>query len=894
MAPWVLSRSRSKSFRAWFPGLILILCFSLAEAQLASAAGIQRTIPRQWEGFRLQQVESKIAPDLWEVVGAMRSLRPEQREELALLRADHINLPLFKLSGHNASLLQVYIHVRDTSALTLDILRRTGAQLELVNSDSRLIQARIPLDKVETFAELACVRKLSRPNYSICNVGKYTSAADNRMGTSRIRASQTDAAGNALDGKGVRIGVLSVGLFDTLFSPQGGNSDRRIASGDIPRRSPVDPNMFGAVRLFPSFAINTNDYMVPNPATLEFDPWRPIQGRMNNRMPVPTGALMLEALYDIAPGASYLFGDASTDEEFFRNRQTLVNQGAQILVDDAAFPGVGRYDGSSALSNQATQFVNLNDVVCITAVGDYTPPPSTGTPAVTAGKPIYINTYFNATSPNQGKNYHGFSRPDAVIRDETLEIAIDPTLGFFEAYLVWDDVWVNKNYKDGTEKQGQATDDIDMYIIDRATLNSTSPIAFSTLIQNGGAYNPVERIMTSNNSNDLSLVIHRKNIYDRRPTLMTLVITAGVVEEPNYITHGIPLCNSDALDVISVGAISLTPGTNIGSVDVIAEDTIPGRGIGPGAQYYNRFIQWRAGAQKPEVCCYDNVETFTGRERYPSDLDYYARGSSIAAAHVAGFCVLLRQKFPDLPAKSFLSILSSSTSPDGDPLHANAIPIMTSLLSYTNAPSYKRLEAENAYSNMFSGITTPRPILGPGYVRYLFNEGPGYWTSGPTSGSPYFLPEFSAESDRLVIKSNKMNTYGFWDSPVLRWPDAQTGELRSALDPSKLYCATIRIGTDQPDPQRVPDFRIRLISISNDEAVMLVVSGRTSEGLHAPSTPEGREYKLYYQPTPEVAAFGVRLAVDMINFHTTDDEKASLFINEMKFEELDTPTATAP
>jgi hypothetical protein len=767
--------------------------------------------------------------------------------------------------------------------------------MELVNAHSRLVQARIPLDKVEAFAELACVRKLSRPNYSICNVGKYTSAADNRMGTARIRASQTDAAGNTLDGTGVRIGVLSVGLFDNLFQPQGGNSDRRISSGDIPKRSLPDSSMFGAVRLFPSFAITTNDYSVPNPATLELEPWRPIQGRMNNRMPVPTGALMLEVLYDIAPGATYLFGDATTDEEFFRNRQTLVNQGVQILVDDAAFPGVGRYDGSSALSNQATNFVHLNDVVCITAVGDYTPPPVGSQNAVTAGKPIYINTYFNSITPNYGMNYHAFSAPNAVIRDETLEIAIDPTLGFFEAHLVWDDVWVNKNYKDGTEKQGQATDDLDLYIVDRATLDIASPIAFSTRIQNGAAYNPVERIITSNATSDLSLIIRRKNIYDRRPTLMTLVITAGVVEEPKYITHGIPLCNSDALDVISVGAISLTPGTNIGSVDITAEDTVPGRTIGPGAQYYNRFIQWRPGAQKPEVCCYDNVETFTGRERYPTDLDYYARGSSIAAAHVAGFCVLLRQKFPDLPAKSFLQLLSNTTSPDGDPLHANAIPIMTHLLSFQGAPAYKRLEAENAYSNMFSGISTPRPILGPGHVTYRFTDGPGYWTYGPLSGSPYALPEFSVESDRLVMKSNELRTYGYWDSPVLRWPDAQTGELRSALNPDKLYCATVRIGTDQPDPLRVPDFRIRLITISNDESIMLVVSGRTSEGgLHAPSTPQGRDYTIYYRPTPEAAPFGVRLAVDMINFHTTDDEKGSLFINEMKFEELDLPAPSAP
>lgn len=851
-------------------------------------------VPRHWEGTGLREAESKIAPDLWEVVGAMRSLRPAQRQELALLRADHITKPLFKISGSDASLLQVYIYVHDTSALTLDILRKSGARVELINADSRLVQARIPLDAVETFAELACVRKLSRPNYSICNVGQYTSAADNRMGTALLRASQTDGAGKALDGSGVRIGVLSVGLFDNLYASQGGNSDARIRSGDIPSNPFANTNNFGAVRLFPSFS-STTDYMIPNYAALNFDPWHPVFARLNNQRVVPTGALMLEVLYDIAPGATFLFGDASTDEEFFRNRQTLVAQGAQILVDDAAFPGVGRYDGSSALSNQATNFVHLNDVVCITAVGDYTPPPAVASRAVTAGKPIYINTYFNGTTPNYGRNYHGFSAPDAVIRDETLEIAIDPVLGFFEAYLVWDDVWVNKNYKDGTQNQGQATDDMDIYIVDRKTLEITSPIAFSTLIQNGGAYNPVERIITSNRSFDLSLIIRRKNTNDRRPTLMTLVITAGIVEEPHYITHGIPLCNSDAIDVISVGAISLTPGNNVSSVNVVSEDTIPGRDIGPGARYYNRFIQWRPGAQKPEVCCYDNVETFTGRERYPSDLNYYARGSSIAAAHVAGFCALLRQKFPDMPAKSFLTHLTNTSSPDGDPFHANAIPIMTDLLTLQGAPAYKRLEAENTYSNLLTGIIAPRPILGPGHVTYRFTEGAGHWTYGPSSGSPYPLPEFAVESDRLVMKSNQSQTYGYWDSPVMRWLDAQTGELQSALNPNKLYCATVRIGTDQPDPLRVPDFRIRLITISNDESIMLVVSGRTSEGgLHAPSTPEGREYKIFYQPTPEVAPFGVRLAVDMINFHTTDDTKASLYINEVRFEEFDSPAPYLP
>lgn len=915
----------------------------------AIASGLKAVMPLQPDVSLAPPAAGKMTPDLTSLLGALRAMSPEEREWVSSSRADHLAVPVYRTAGANASYLQVYVEVTEISGDTLHQLRNEGFAVEYVVSDSRIVQGFAPLDSVECVAELPCVVRVSRPYYSLCNTaqetasqGQYVTRGDQLMETDFMRTSA------GLNGEGVTIGVMSVGLFNQTFQPVGPAeaswSDRRIVSRDIPAEYPDvgddrDVKNFGGVEVYPS--ANLAWLMVPSvtygellflPSDLALDPdsgspvdyyqQRPVVwGTAGNEVRA-AGAMMLEVVHDLAPNARLLFGSARTDVEFYLQRERLVENGADVIVDDVAFPGLGRYDGTSALSKRATEIVREENIVYITAVGDYTPPTPSPTPSPTPtpvgatpqptpppdysvsanGKPLFLNTFFNSNPHATIQKFHAFNDPTDPHRDETLEISADPTLGFFEAYLVWDDVWVNPQYgyTDGEEKfqldyyqpVGRASDDFDLYIVDRDTLDISRPLAFSNNLQNGRSDNPVERVVTINNSIPMSLVIRRKNPLDNRPTFMTLVITAGSVEEPDYLTHGIPLCNNDALGgVLSVGSVDLRKP----SLDFVTDDTIPGLDPGPGAKRYNRFLQWRPGSQKPDVCCYENVETYTSQSYSDPTSRYYARGTSIAAAHVAGFCALLRQMRPTLHAQQYLGILTNTkpVAGDTDPLHANAIPISveTSRL-YGNAPVYKRLEAGNVYRNLLTAPT----VLGESSAATTvqqFEQGQGLWTHGPLTGSPFALPVFEARDGKLVLRATQVNTFGYWESPILTYVDSASGAPSSSLNANRLYRLTVRMSSSQSDPNKVPDFRIRLITSSVDEVAEIVVNSVSLDGANAPRDNQPKTYSLYYQPTPEAALYGVRVAIDMIHFNTHDDSTAELFIEQVNFEQLDLP-ATPP
>ncbi len=877
---------------------------SLLWPSTGHAAGVRRTVPLQPAAVQPAST-GKLSPDLLQLAGRLRSIAPGERARLSRLRASHTELPVFRATGPEASYIQVYLTLTDVTPETLKALQEEGVLIQLVQEEESLVQGFVRLDDLECLADLTVVQSITRPNYSICNSmqepeplyqGKYGEETQDFMDLAELRQA-------GLDGSGVTIGVLSVGLFDSIFGaedvfdPFGNYADKRVVSGDLPL---VDPNGFqwdfGGIffvqasdSLFYHETIPVINRIVPphpdwQPGLPEGDFYqqRPVFWRVTDDRERANAAVMYEIVYDMAPKAQLLFGPARTDVEFHLSRESLLQPGYRtgVIVDDVAFAGIGRYDGTSPLSKRATEIVRDNNIVYVTAVGDYTPPETGATEAVASGKPLFINTFFNPDPRNTYQKFHGFNHPTESYRDETLEIEVDPELGFFEAFLVWDDTWVNDKYytenpiKEGAH--GRATDDIDMYVVDTEIMDITTPIAASTFNQDGRSRNPYERIVVGNTGRNMSLLIRRRATFDNRPTFMTLVITAGVVLEPQYLTHGVPLCNSDAIGgVISVGAL--------GSPELIENFTVPGYSPGPGASKYKRFLQWRPGEQKPDICVQDRIATYTGEERSPlGGINFRGRsvglGTSAAAAHVGGFCALLRQAFPEVPASQYHEIL---TRVGVDPLTSNAVPILTEISAlYGNAPVYLRLEPANVISNPINSTAQTLEM------RYDLVENPGLWTSGPTSDSPFALPQFEYADGHLILRSTQHETFGYWESPILVYIDPDTETPSTLLDADRLYRVRLRIGSDQDNANTVPDFRLRLITSSADEVAEIVVNSMTPEGTNAPTVGEPRDYLLYYQPTPEAASFGVRVAVDMINFSTRDDPNGAIYIHEVELEEL--------
>ena len=237
---------------------------------------------------------------------------------------------------------------------------------EVMNSvpGYRSIRARLPLEAVETLAELDAVSWIAPASPAVTNraalsrglVRKATAAANNKVNTSEGDAAHDVARARdeyGVDGTGVGIGVLSNG-FATLAERQ--------ATGDLP----------GAVMMLPGQEGSGDE-----------------------------GTAMLEIVHDLAPGAHLYAATAlGSEASFAANIEALCTAGADVIVDDVFyFVEPAFQDGIVAQGvNKATEAGcfhfssagnagNLNDGTAGVWEGDFVPsestdlPPSVITPA---------------------------------------------------------------------------------------------------------------------------------------------------------------------------------------------------------------------------------------------------------------------------------------------------------------------------------------------------------------------------------------------------------------------------------------------------------------------------------------------------------------------------------
>ena len=70
--------------------------------------------------------------------------------------------------------VQVYIHLENTVDETLQQIRKTGATIEIVNSDWNVLQAWVPVRVLDSVSALRGVRKITSPDYGVYNTGSVT------------------------------------------------------------------------------------------------------------------------------------------------------------------------------------------------------------------------------------------------------------------------------------------------------------------------------------------------------------------------------------------------------------------------------------------------------------------------------------------------------------------------------------------------------------------------------------------------------------------------------------------------------------------------------------------------------------------------------------------------
>ena len=181
--------------------------------------------------------------------------------------------------------VQVYIHLENTDDDTLQELRDLGADIEIANSDAKVVQAWVPTTALDDIAALDAVEEITAPDYGQTKAGRIVTEGDGIHRADLVRAF------SGLSGRGVKVGAISDGV-DARGTAQ--------SSNDLPDSIEIDPG---------------------NPGSDD------------------EGTALLEIIHDLAPSAQLAFSGPETSLDMVESILWLANEafdgeGADIIVDD--------------------------------------------------------------------------------------------------------------------------------------------------------------------------------------------------------------------------------------------------------------------------------------------------------------------------------------------------------------------------------------------------------------------------------------------------------------------------------------------------------------------------------------------------------------------------------
>jgi hypothetical protein len=128
--------------------------------------------------------------------------------------------------------VEVYVHA-DPSAANLEALKQAGATVQLWDAKQKLVQALIPVTRLNAIAALSFVSAVRPPVYGVVHTGSVTTQGDSLLKADEVRSQLH------VDGSSVRVGVLSDGMAGvfatgcTACGPVSGTPSP-IATADLP------------------------------------------------------------------------------------------------------------------------------------------------------------------------------------------------------------------------------------------------------------------------------------------------------------------------------------------------------------------------------------------------------------------------------------------------------------------------------------------------------------------------------------------------------------------------------------------------------------------------------------------------------------------------------------
>jgi hypothetical protein len=526
---------------------------------------------------------------------------------------------------NNDAEVQVYILVTEVTDQNLRELQDAGVRIELQDKRQRIVQARIPVTRLEEVGALPFVRFVRLPDYGVRQTGSVDTQGDAILKADQVRSML------GVDGTGVRVGVISDGIngiFATGCTTCDGVSGGPIATDDLP--SATGTRNASGVLTSVSGGITARSFRSDGD----------LEGHMPGCVEPGCGAegtAMLEIVHDLAPGAQLSFANADTSLEFPQAVNWLAAN-TDVVVDDIGFFGMP-YDGTSAVSTNTANALNnsANPVrAYFTAVGNsarehyqgvFVDSGTDGTPFVGLPGDLHL---FQPTADTSDVLGLGSTVTDQIHLPAGAAVVVS---------LIWNDPF------------GASNNDYDLFLLRSGIfgcLNFPDVVAWSIAPQNG-TQDPVEVIEGYINNtgadDDFCIVIQNsQNLAAPRTFDMFILRAPPLVpwaeENHNYntVSSSVP-AQSDAggspVSVISVAAINQADSGN---------DDI---------EYFSSNGPTNDGRMKPDVTAIDGVSV-TGAGGFgsspPGTFPQTFFGTSAAAPHGAGVATLLLQAAPCLRA----------------------------------------------------------------------------------------------------------------------------------------------------------------------------------------------------------------------------------------------------
>ena len=197
-----------------------------------------------------------------------------------------VSARLMRIGSDNR--VQVYVEVENLGSDTLGALKAAGVVVEREDSDSLIVQGRVPIDRLDGVAGLEGVKSVRLPDYGFTQSGSVVTEGDAIIRADDVRSSF------GVTGSGVRVGVISDGV---------GGLAAAKATGDLP--SSVDISTCNVI------------------------------GGSDPTLTGAEGTAMLEIVHDIAPGAELWFGHCGmgTSLDFNAAVDCLASH-TDVVVDD--------------------------------------------------------------------------------------------------------------------------------------------------------------------------------------------------------------------------------------------------------------------------------------------------------------------------------------------------------------------------------------------------------------------------------------------------------------------------------------------------------------------------------------------------------------------------------